>query len=167
MDEPAIQIEWRRWLGEQAPKFLLFARQKARTEADAEDLVQEALLEATHRNGVSAPPAPALVFATIHRRAIDKARQIDRRTRRELAAGEPVANLWFDPSVEQRERAQLIQDAMQQLPPMYREVITLKIWGELSFAEIAQTLGIPANTAASRYRYGLEELRRRNKAVLT
>jgi len=168
MDEPAIQIEWRRWLAEQAPKFLLFARQKARSEADAQDLVQEALLESSRRNGTSGPPAPALVFATIQRRAIDQARRDDRRTRRELAVGgEPGTNLWFDPSAEQRERAQLIQDAMQQLPPLYREVITLKIWGELSFAEIAQTLGIPANTAASRYRYGLAELRRRTKTVLT
>ncbi|HWI57454.1 MAG TPA: sigma factor-like helix-turn-helix DNA-binding protein, partial [Bacillota bacterium] len=62
---------------------------------------------------------------------------------------------------------QLIQTAMNQLPEIYRAVITLKIWGGLSFAEIAQTLGIPANTAASRYRYGLAELRKRTKGVLT
>jgi len=39
-------------------------------------------------------------------------------------------------------------------------VVTLKIWGELTFAEIAEALEIPANTAASRYRYGLAELRK-------
>ena len=42
----------------------------------------------------------------------------------------------------------------------YREVVTLKTWGGLTFAEIAEALEIPANTAASRYRYGLEELRK-------
>ena len=42
----------------------------------------------------------------------------------------------------------------------FREVVTLKVWGELSFAEIAAVLEIPANTAASRYRYGLAELRK-------
>ena len=61
----------------------------------------------------------------------------------------------------------MIQMAMAELPPEQREVITLKIWGELTFAEIGQTLGIPANTAASRFRYGLSELRKLTKQVLT
>jgi RNA polymerase sigma-70 factor (ECF subfamily) len=34
----------------------------------------------------------------------------------------------------------------------------MKIWGGLTFQEIAQTLAIPANTCASRYRYALEQL---------
>jgi RNA polymerase sigma-70 factor (ECF subfamily) len=61
----------------------------------------------------------------------------------------------------------VIQEAMQKLPEIYREVVTLKIWGELTFAEIAVSLNIPANTAASRYRYGLEELRKLAKEVFT
>jgi RNA polymerase sigma-70 factor (ECF subfamily) len=55
---------------------------------------------------------------------------------------------------------------MSQLPEMYREVITLKMWGGLTFGEIAETLAIPANTAASRYRYGLLELRKLTREVL-
>ena len=78
--------------------------------------------------------------------------------------GTPEA--WFDNQVEQREHSQLIQAAMSQLPDIYREVVTLKVWGELTFAEIADSLNIPANTAASRYRYGLEELRKLTKEVL-
>ena len=46
MDETPQQADWRRWLEEHAPKFLLFARQQARSEADAQDLVQEAVVEA-------------------------------------------------------------------------------------------------------------------------
>ena len=42
-----------------------------------------------------------------------------------------------------------------------RELIALKIDGELTFAEIAACLGISPNTAASRYRYALEKLRAR------
>ncbi|HWH70319.1 MAG TPA: RNA polymerase sigma factor [Candidatus Sulfotelmatobacter sp.] len=160
------QAEWRRWLEDHAAKFLLFARQQARSEADAQDLVQEALVEAARRQGSGQPPDPALVFATIRRRAIDWARREDRRAGRERASA-PPPQPWFDSSVEDREQAQLIQTAMNHLPEIYRAVITLKIWGGLSFAEIAQTLGIPANTAASRYRYGLAELRKRTKGVLT
>ena len=67
---------------------------------------------------------------------------------------------WFDSTPEDRERTQLIQQAMCKLPEIYRQVITLKTWGGLTLAEIAEALEIPANTAASRYRYGLEELRK-------
>ena len=166
MDESPQQADWRRWLDDHAPKFLLFARQQTRSEADAQDLVQEAVVEASRRRRDARPPPPALVFATIRRRAIDLARREDRRVGRELAALAPSPESWFDTSVEDRERSQLIQDAMGQLPEIYREVVTLKVWGELTFAEIADALAIPANTAASRYRYGLIELRKLTKGVL-
>jgi len=45
------------------------------------------------------------------------------------------------------------------LPPEQREVVTLKIDGDLTFAQIAAVLNISLNTAASRYRYALEKLR--------
>jgi RNA polymerase sigma-70 factor, ECF subfamily len=166
MDESPQQADWRRWLEDHAPKFLLFARQQARCEADAQDLVQEAVLEAAQRQNDCQPPAPALVFATIRRRAIDLARCEDRRAGRESAAVESLPVAWFDTSIEDRELQQLVQDAMSRLPEMYRQVLTLKVWGGLTFAEIADALDIPANTAASRYRYGLVELRKLTKGVL-
>lgn len=48
---------------------------------------------------------------------------------------------------------------LQQLPPEQAAVIVLKIWHGLTFAEIAAALNISVDTAASRYRYGLEKLR--------
>jgi len=165
MDDPPQEAAWRRWLEEHAPKFLLFARQQARSEADAQDLLQDALAEACRRQPGGRPPPLAVVFATVRRRAIDLARREDRRAGRELAAA-PASECWFDTSVEDRELSQLIRGAMSRLPDIYREVITLKVWGGLTFTEIADALGIPANTAASRYRYGLTELRRLTKEVL-
>ena len=167
MDEWPTNAEWQSWLQEHASKFLFYARQQSRSEADAQDLMQEAIIEAAHRHAGQGPPDPALVFATIHRRAIDWARREDRRSARESAASELQSSPWFDTSIEDRERARLIQDAMNRIPEIYREVLTLKVWGELTFNEIAEALAIPANTAASRYRYGLEELRRLTKEVFT
>lgn len=160
------QQEWQAWLDDHAPKFLFFARQKARSDADAQDLMQEAIIEAAQRNAWQGPPAPALVFATIQRRAIDWARREDRRTARESAAFDAQPDCWFDAAAEERERAALIQGALEKLPDIYREVIALKLWGGLTFSEIAESLSIPANTAASRYRYGLEELRKLTREVL-
>jgi len=157
--------EWDEWLNQHGPKFLLFARQQTRFEVDAQDLVQEAVVECWRRQAIGAPPAAGLVFQTIRRRAIDLGRSEDRRAVREAtAAGESPAD-WFDASLEERERNQLIQNAMNRLPDIYREVLTLKVWGELTFAEIAEVLEISANTAASRYRYGLAELRKLTKQV--
>jgi RNA polymerase sigma-70 factor (ECF subfamily) len=53
-----------------------------------------------------------------------------------------------------------LEEALARLPPDQREVLTLKIDGGLTFAEVAAVLGIRPNTAASRYRYALEKMRR-------
>ncbi len=50
--------------------------------------------------------------------------------------------------------------ALDTLPPDQREIIVLKIYEEKSFREIAEMLGISPNTAASRYRYGIEKMRK-------
>ena len=149
---------WTAWLAEHGPKLLLFARTQARSEADAEDLLQEAIVEAARKSEGATPDLP-LVFATLRRRAIDLARSTDRRSAREEAVMEEVEETWLDDAVEKRETAQMIDRALKRMPEKFREVVMLKIWSGLTFAEVAETLNIPLNTAASRYRYGLEVLR--------
>ena len=127
-------------------------------------LVEVAL--AVWRASQDTAPLP-LVFATIRRRAIDLARREDRRASREQTAAVDESQPWFDTGVADREFSRVIQRALAELPAEQREVITLKIWSELTFAEIGEVLAIPANTAASRYRYGLTELRKLTRQVLT
>jgi RNA polymerase sigma-70 factor (ECF subfamily) len=50
--------------------------------------------------------------------------------------------------------------AVESLPRDQREVLVLKIWNDLTFSEIAGALGISQNTAASRYRYALTNLKK-------
>jgi RNA polymerase sigma-70 factor (ECF subfamily) len=50
--------------------------------------------------------------------------------------------------------------AVDRLPVGQREVLVMKIWNDLTFAEIGQALGISQNTAASRYRYALAALKK-------
>ena len=164
--ETSGDTEWEPWLARHAPALLLFARQQAPCEADAQDLVQEAVVESWRRLGEGEPPALGLVYATIRRRAVDLARRNVRRADREASAHLDNATCWFDAGVDDQERRQLIQKAMSRLPEIYRDVLTLKVWAGLTFAEIAQALEIPVNTAASRYRYGLLEMRKLTKEVL-
>ena len=154
----ASGADWKTWLTEHSPRLLLFARSQTRCEADAEDVLQESIVEAAKKNGGQTPDLP-LVYATIRRRAIDLARSIDRRTAREEQGMEETDPCWFDDTIEQKETARLVDRATKKMPEKYREVVMLKIWSGLTFAQIADTLGIPLNTAASRYRYGLEMLR--------
>ena len=110
-------------------------------------------MESWRRHG-DAPPPEALVFATIRRRAIDLARRDQRRAQRELASPDWFATDSAEPDVDAE-----LQRAVKDLPPNLREVVVLKTWSSLTFQEIATTLGVPLNTAASRYRYALERLR--------
>lgn len=62
------------------------------------------------------------------------------------------------PSAESRAWAVSVHEALNELPAEQCEVIVLKVWHEMTFAEIADALDISPNTAASRYRYGMDKL---------
>jgi RNA polymerase sigma-70 factor (ECF subfamily) len=102
------------------------------------------------------------LFAMVRRAGLDHVRRNQRRSARETAAAAEAETVaWFAPGgLERRERELAMQQALAQLPPEQREVVVLKIWGELTFDQIARTLDISPNTAASRYRYALGALRR-------
>ena len=60
--------------------------------------------------------------------------------------------------VEQEESYRAVWLAIRSLPVEQSEVVVLKIWEELTFSQIADVSGIPAATAASRYRYAMQKL---------
>lgn len=62
--------------------------------------------------------------------------------------------------VQREETADWVQRVLRSLPRNQSEVVILKHWEELTFAEIADVLGKSQNTVASRYRYAMEKLHR-------
>ncbi len=62
--------------------------------------------------------------------------------------------------IQREETAQTVQRILRTLPKAQYEVVILKHWEELTFAEIADVLGKSQNTVASRYRYAMEKLHR-------
>ena len=60
---------------------------------------------------------------------------------------------------EQNEDLARLREAIGQLPEDQREVVTLRLQGDMKFDEIAVITGANANTVRGRYRYGLEKLR--------
>jgi RNA polymerase sigma-70 factor, ECF subfamily len=65
-----------------------------------------------------------------------------------------------DDAVLQRERRREIERALATLSDKLRSVVILRLVADLSYAEIAETVGIPEGTVKSRLFAGLRELRR-------
>jgi RNA polymerase sigma-70 factor (ECF subfamily) len=147
---------WRQWLDRHGPALVLFARQWSATRADAEDAVQNGFLKFWRTKDAAREPLPYL-YACVRTAAMDLGRGERRRDRYEQANG-PAEHSAFELTAERQERDAAIEAALAQLPGDQREVVVMKIWGGLTFAEIGEALGVPLSTAASRYRYALTRL---------
>ncbi len=160
MDSPATA--WKQWLAQNGPRLLLFARGWSQSREDAEDLVQEAILRMWHHQAEkgAVPPDLPLVFSTIRFCGLNHHRSEKRRRKREesIIYLNDFQDVWLDPLMEEDEDALILRDSVQALSPKLREVVIMKFWGDLTFQQIAETLAISPNTAASRYRYAMEQL---------
>jgi RNA polymerase sigma factor (sigma-70 family) len=63
-------------------------------------------------------------------------------------------------TIESKQKNQSIHHIIQQLPRDQSEVVVMRIYGEMSFKDIAAATGVSINTALGRMRYGLINLRR-------
>jgi RNA polymerase sigma factor (sigma-70 family) len=135
----------------------------------AEDLFQDAFLKMirTMREGNYAEQGKFLPWASrvAHNLCMDHFRRVRRKIPVTLANGEDILELLAGPdssvpAIEQRQTEQSLRQLMEQLPEEQREVITLRIYGEMSFKEIARVTGVSINTALGRMRYGLINMRR-------
>jgi RNA polymerase sigma-70 factor (ECF subfamily) len=158
MENVATDENWKTCFSQMAPGLVLFARQWTHSSADAEDVVQEAFVRFWRKH--HRIDNRGLLYATVRSIALDFLRRNSRRARRES-----LAVLESDNSTEPQfevddESQQHLAAAVARLPSEQREVLVMKIWSELTFAEIADALGISQNTAASRYRYALAALKK-------
>jgi RNA polymerase sigma-70 factor (ECF subfamily) len=130
---------------------------------DAEDVTQESFVAAFRAigsfRGEGSPRAWLMRIAT--RQAFRRLSQ--RRPTAELdAIGEArLADGSGDPTtlVVAAESRDVVRDVVAGLPEPYREVVSLRFFGELSLAEVAETTGRPIGTVKTHLRRGLERLR--------
>lgn len=141
-----------------------FALSLTRDETETRDLLQEVFVKVARRPALlhGVRDERGFLLRLVHNAAID----VFRRRQHRLAATERLAGETpqvFLPAESPDEAAfrDALAAALGDLPPEQREVLHLKLWEGLTFEGIAETLGIPLNTAASRYRYGLDKLRKR------
>lgn len=135
-----------------------------RHEADTRDLLQELFVKLARQPGLldGVLEERAFLIRLAHNLAIDALR---RRTTRQKNYDQLAADTaaLFAPSADPDEQAfrETLAQALGQLPADQRVVLHLKLWEGMIFEQIAEALDISPNTAASRYRYGLDKLRDR------
>ncbi|MCL2304116.1 MAG: sigma-70 family RNA polymerase sigma factor [Planctomycetaceae bacterium] len=133
------------------PALVLYARQWKH--GCAEDAVQDAFLKLYQQEPFPAEPL-AWLFAVIRNDSNNHLRSQKRRKQRELER--PLFhNTDGNDSPDERE----LIEALQSLPQEHREIITAKIWGGLSFEQIAAVYGTSRSGAHRKYQEGIELLR--------
>ena len=143
-------------------------RRYARTSADAADLTQRSFLKALGAAQRSLPrleqAGPGLFKAWLLRIAVNvgKNHARDGRHWRLSVVAEEVEQPSLEPGAPERisaaEDRERMRAAVLQLPRRQREVLTLRVDGELPFAEVAQTLGITENNAKVHFHHAMKRL---------
>ena len=136
-----------------ATELILYGRALGLSQAEAEDVVQETFLALLQRETEPDNPAHYCV-RSFRNRALNYRRTFWRRLTRELES-----QRWFERGPEESPAERAAMRCLGELPVEQREVIVLKLWHDLTFEEIGELLELSPNTAAGRYRYGLEKLR--------
>lgn len=121
-----------------------------------EDVVQDALIELIGQRQRPERVA-AWLFRVVRNKAISRQRSERRRQRRELNVAHRES--WFEDQALALDAA-AATEALAGLSPERREAVVARIWGALTFAEIAELLTTSTSSAQRWYDEGLKELKR-------
>lgn len=142
-------------------RLVRFAVTLTRNQHDAEDCVQTVLVRVAGDpvllNSVDSP------WAYLLRMVRNEALLVGRRKRTRPMLGDvtDLVTLCRVDELEREETHREVWSALRTLPSEQAEVVVLKIWEEMTFAQIGQILDTSPNTAASRYQYALAKLTKR------
>jgi RNA polymerase sigma-70 factor (ECF subfamily) len=149
---PQTTEEFDRLVEHTQDELIQFATYRLGSQTDAEDVVQDVFVHAyrdrAKRRAVT--EVRPYLFRMVRNRCTDVLRSRARARRVEARPD----NSWHEVQFPDFYRL------LDQLPENEAEVIRLRAWSDLSFAEIAVAVDAPVPTVKSRFRYGIEKLRR-------
>jgi len=134
----------------------LYARQWIEA-STADDLVQEALTKLFGQPSRPRDPV-AWMFRAVRNAAIDASRSNASRRRRERAVAESRRE-WFEHTGEDLIDAKTAEQAMTALPAEDRQIVILRVWGDLGWSQIADLMNLGLATVHDRYTAALTRLR--------
>lgn len=148
------ELSWcERLYDARAAGLLLYGRALGLSHGEAEDVLHETFAALMRRPEPPLKPEHYCV-RSFRNRALNHRRNLWRRLARELES-----RRWFERAEDETPRERAAMRCLAGLPVEQREVIVLKIWHEYTFEEIGELLNLSPNTAAGRYRYGLQKMR--------
>jgi len=158
---PQTVDEFDSLIGATQDELIHFAFYRLGNQDDAEDVVQDVYVRAfrdrnkrKHITGVR-----AYLFRMVSNRCIDvlraRSRQWGDPVTDEPHTGENVSN-----PVDAREQAETLSRLLMSIPEKEAEVICLRVFSDLSFADVADAVRSSVPTVKSRFRYGIDKLRR-------
>jgi RNA polymerase sigma-70 factor (ECF subfamily) len=136
-----------------AAALILYGRALGLGHGEAEDVLQETFLALMQKSELPREPEH-YCLRTFRNRALNYKRSLWRRLTRELES-----QSWFEKEDHESPAECKAMAQLAALPAEQREVIVLKIWNQCTFDEIGALLDISPNTAAGRYRYGLQKMK--------
>jgi len=148
-----------RLFDESAAQLILYGRALGLSHGEAEDVLQETFLALLQ---MAARPAKAQHYCvrSYRNRALNHRRSLWRRLTREWESLR-----WFEKNAEETPAERAAMRFLAELPVDQRETIVLKVWHGCTFEEIGGLLEISPNTAAGRYRYGLQKIKAKLEGV--
>ena len=136
---------------------MLYAKQWC-SDQQAEDIVQDAFIKLLKQR--KAPGnVRAWLFRVVRNDSISKVRSLRQRLKADKKILEREA-AWFESSSGDLIDAGLAQNILQTLPAHLREIVMLRIWGQMSLKEIAQIMEKSIPMIHKDYRKALEMIRK-------
>jgi RNA polymerase sigma-70 factor (ECF subfamily) len=132
---------------------LLYARSFLADRCRSEDVVHGVFLKLLQGSAAMPEEPVGYLYRAVRNAAFNARRDCSRDVSLDSEAE------WFSRTGLSRESVLALQSGLRDLPEEQREIVILRIWGGLTIEESGRIAGVPPNTAASRYRYGLEKLR--------
>lgn len=159
MDIPHEQDWCERLYDAKAAELILYGRALGLSHGEAEDVLHETFV-ALMRLPMAPAKAEHYCVRTFRNRALNHRRSLWRRLTREWESLR-----WFEKAPGETAAERVAMRCLAELPADQREVIVLKIWHDCTFEQIGGLTGISPNTAAGRYRYGLQKLKSKLEGV--
>ena len=129
---------------------------------DAEEIVEDSLLWIWENREtlVIESSLNSYLFKMVYRRALNKLAHIDATQRADTRFYEDMQEMLQDTDYYQiEELAKRIEDAVAALPESYREAFVMHRFRDMSYKEIAETLGVSPKTIDYRIQQALKQLR--------
>ena len=123
----------RRVYEEHGAALVLYARQWC---VHPDDALQDALIDLAHQTAEPRDPV-AWLFKTVRCKAMNQSRSEHRRSKYQQLAAEQ-REPWFTSESDSMVDASEMQFLLSELPALDREIVVARIWGDMSFEQIAE-----------------------------